>query len=156
MIPVPSQIIKYSGNGGFGGSAWGNLPTKVTNILHEMANYSLAKNTWRSYRTAWNHVAKAGIWSGLQIQIPFNLDMTLAYVAYLRGKTNSLKTETVEKYLSGIRMIHLIEGHENVVLRCEIVNQILKGGTNMDNVRAMLERKPERLAVTVPILRLIK
>ena len=75
--------------------------------MEKEANYSIALNTCRSYNTATNHIEKAGKWSGVNMDFPFTEDMTLAYIAYLRGKPKPCKSETIEKYLSGLRMAHL-------------------------------------------------
>ena len=88
--------------------------------------------------------------------IPFTLDMTLAYIAYLRGKPKTCRAETIEKYFSGLRMAHLEEGYNPTCLRVNIVKQILNGAAQMDMEKEKLENRPERLAVTVPVLILLK
>ena len=156
FVPVQTEIRKYSSKGGFRVESFKNLPKKVTQILMKAANFSVARNTWRTYSTAKNHIKKAEKWSGIKMEIPFTLDMTLTYIAYLRGKPKTCKADTIEKYFSGLRMAHLEEGFNPVCLRVNIVKQVLNGAAQMDVAREKLENKPERLAVTVPVLRLLK
>ena len=70
-----------------------NLPEKVTNIVQEAADYYVSKNTWRSYNTAKEHIKEAEKWSNMKMEIPFTQDMTLACIAYLRGKPKTCKAD---------------------------------------------------------------
>ena len=156
VTPVASIVMKYSSEGGFKKRHLKNLPNKVSTIIAEAANYSVAKNTWRSYSTARQHILKAGKWANVKMSIPFTLEMTLTYVAYLRGKSKPCKSDTIGKYLSGLRMVHLEMGHNPVFLRANMVKQVLSGAAQMDILKEKIEGRPERLAVTVPVLKLLK
>ena len=50
----------------------------------------------------------------------------------------------------------MINGHENPSLRPGIVKLILNGQTNLDKMMEKIEGKSKRIAVTIPILKLIK
>ena len=82
--------------------------------------------------------------------------MTLVYIAYLRGKPKTCKSETINKYLSGLRMAHLNACYNPKCLRSDIIKQVLNGAAHMDVESEKIRKKPERLAVTVPVLRLLK
>ena len=155
-MPVQAIRSKYSGTGGFGRGSFKSLPIKVSSVLQKEANYSVAMNTWKNYNTATNHIDKAMKWSSVEMKFPFTGDMTLAYIAYLRGKPKPCKSETIEKYMSGLRMAHMNAGFDPPCLRQEIVKQVLNGAAQVDLERDRVEGKPERLAVTVPILQLLK
>ena len=60
---------------------------KFGSIIKTTVNYSVAKNTWRSYETAKKHIHRAEKWANFDMTIPFTLRKTLTYIAYLRGKT---------------------------------------------------------------------
>ena len=158
FIPVAGEITEYSGKGRFTTLSFRslNFPTKVTKVVGKVANYSLAELTWRSYKTAANHIRGAEFWSGITFELPFTPRMTVAYVAYMLGKPKPCKGETVEKYFSGLRMLHLEEGFNPPCLRSNLVKHILTGAKKMDAERERLEGKAERLAVDVEIMRLLK
>ena len=120
------------------------------------ANYSLSANTWRSYKTAEKHIRGAEIWAGVPFKLPFTPRMTIIYIGYLLGKRKPVRGETIEKYFSGLRMLHLELGFNPPCLRSNLVKHILTGAKKMDVERDILEAKPERLAVTIPVLRLLK
>ena len=50
----------------------------------------------------------------------------------------------------------MINGHENAMLRPGIVKLILNGQNNLDSLIEKIEGKSKRVAVTIPILKLIK
>ena len=95
FMPVETKKTKYSKEGGFRLNSFKNLPKKVTEILMKAANFSVSKNTWGSYSTAKNHIKKAEKWSKVRMHIPFTLDMTLAYIAHLRGKHKTCRADTI-------------------------------------------------------------
>ena len=133
-----------------------NLPKKVTDIVETTANYSLAANNWRSYKTAQKHISGAQQWSGVEFELPFTPRMAVTYIGYLLGKPKPVKSETIEKYFSGLRMMHLEQGYNPPCLRSDLVKHILSGAKKMDVEKELLEGKAERMAVTIPVLRLLK
>jgi hypothetical protein len=81
--------------------------------------------------------------------------MTISYVAYMLGKPKPCKGETIAKYFSGLRMLHLEHGFNPPCLRSNLVRHILTGAKKMDFERERLEGKAERLAVDVGVMRLL-
>ena len=63
---------------------------------------------------------------------------------------------TVDKYLSGLRKIHLAEGVDIPSLRDPIVKLILSGKKNLDNIREKLEGKIKRDPVTFEMMKYFK
>ena len=63
-----------------------------------------------------------------------------------------VKAKSAEVYVSGLRCLHLINGHENPSLRPGIVTLIINGQTNLDKLMEKIEVKGK----TIPIMKLIK
>ena len=63
---------------------------------------------------------------------------------------------TIEKYLSGIRLMHLKEGYNVPVLRPDIVQSVLTGMEQQESLEKKLKGKVDRLAVTKSVLKLLK
>ena len=64
------------------------------------------------------------------------------------------KAKSAEVYISGLRCLHLINGHENPTLRPGIVKLILNGQNRLE--KDYIEANSNRIAVTIPILKLLK
>lgn len=121
-------------------------PTSVILALTEALNFSLAANTWRSYRTAENHLARIRKELGVNIKFPFDLEATLTFTGYLL--TRGLAANTVQKYLTAIRTVHLSRGEFAPWLLPEVVKSVITGAANRDQLRKRMEGKKGRLAVT--------
>ena len=78
------------------------------------------------------------------------LRMVLAFVGWLISK-RKVSAGTISQYLSGLRVIHLKKGVWPGSLRPEIVKSILKG-----HEQEVLKRRIPRLAMTMPIMNLLK
>ena len=64
-----------------------------------------------------------------------------------------IKASSIEKYLSGLRMIHIAQGLDIPSLREPIVKLILTGKKNWDNVREKLNDKNKRDPVTLEMMK---
>ena len=115
------------------------------------ANQSLAKNTWSSYKTAERHILRVEKDTGIKLRLPFGTTETLLYIGWLKD-VRKVSVGTIEKYLSGIRLMHLKEGHNVPALRPDIVRSVLVGMEQQENVEKRLKGKAERLAVTISAL----
>lgn len=51
--------------------------------LADALNHALANNTWKSYKTAANHVKRIRKELGVALVFPFSLEDTLTYLGYL-------------------------------------------------------------------------
>ena len=67
-----------------------------------------------------------------------------------------IKASSIEKYLSGLRMIHIAQGLDIPSLREPIVKLILTGKKNWDNVREKLNDKNKRDPVTLEMMKYFK
>lgn len=74
-------------------------------------------------------------------------------ISYL-FKERNLKSTSVSKILSGLRTIHLVEGHPVPSLRPAVVALVLRGKANWDEEEA--RSLPQRLPVTLRVLRLLQ
>ena len=78
---------------------------------------------------------------------PLTTEKVVVYISWLLFK-RKVKAKSVE--------VHLMIGHENPALRPGIVKIILNGQNNIDKMTKKIEGKSKRVAVTIPILKLIK
>ena len=84
------------------------------------------------------------------MRIPMNDRMLLAFIWWLIT-VRKVSAATIKQYLSGLRTIHLKNGFLPGNLRPDIVNSILKGQEQEDS-----KSKVPRLAMTIPVMRLLK
>ena len=155
--PKVSKTRKYDGVGGYSTKSFENykLPTSIVSTLIVAANHSLAKTNWASYKTAERHVLRLEKEMGIRLRFPFGTRETLVYIGWLKNSRN-VTAGTINKYLSGIRLMHLKEGYNVPALRPDIVQSVLTGLEQQENVEKRLKGKVERLAVTKSVLKLIK
>ena len=123
--------------------------------LINAANHSLALGTWKSYKSAEKHILRLEKDTGIKLRLPFGTAETLMYIGWLKD-TRKVSVGTIEKYLAGIRLLHLKEGHNVPALRPDIVKSVLVGLEQQENIEKRLSGKAERLAVTTSVLKLIK
>ena len=129
-----------------------NLPHTVVKALVDSSNYSLASSTWGSYNTAKNHVKKCEAETGVKMTFPMDDRMILAFVGWLIAD-RKVSSTTISQYLSGLRVAHLKHGVMPANLRPDIVAAIIRGKGNEENA---LASKIPRLAMTVPVMKLLK
>ena len=78
----------------------------------------------------------------------------LCFVAWLLKK--NLTGTTINSYISGLRTLHLVKGYDQKALRQPIITALEEGKSHLDTIRARLESKPNRLPVTINVLKLLK
>ena len=151
-------ISKYGPNNGLlTRENFKNLPISLSmaEALSKAANSGLSAQTWSSYKTARNHLARCQKETNVLMTFPLTTEKVLVYISWLLFK-RKVKAKSAEVYVSGLRCLHLINGHENPALRPGIVKMILNGQNNLDKMTDKIEGKSKRVAVTIPILKLIK
>ena len=152
--PQKSQRTKYSSNvkGGFTASTFSNyrLPTSIVSALVSASNHSLALNTWATYKTAENHLRRCENDTGIAIRFPMTDRMVLAFIGWLIT-VRKVSAASIKQYMSGLRTVHLKRGILPGNLRPDIVNSILRGREQEES-----KTKNPRLAMTIPILKLLK
>ena len=117
-------------------------------------NMGTSKATKDQYRTAIRHAERVQQELGVGMELPWDVTKTLNYVGFLL-EIRKCSAKTVGCYLSGIRMWHLCNGIDQACLRPDIVNLVLKGREHFEEARKTLERKPKRVAMTVPMMKLL-
>ena len=91
----------------------------------------------------------------VRLRFPFGERETLTYIGWL-ADSRKVSAKIIEKYLSGLRMVHMKKGYNVPALRPEIVKAILTGLAQRERVDLRLGNKAERLPVTVSVLDLIR
>ena len=117
-------------------------------------NMGTSKATKDQYSTAIKHAARVEQDLGVDMQLPWNVTKTLNYVGFLL-EIRKCSAKTVGCYLSGIRMWHLCNGFDQACLRPDIVNLVLKGREHFEEAKKTLEGKPKRVAMTIPMMKLL-
>ena len=67
-----------------------------------------------------------------------------------------IRANSIDKYLSGLRMLHLTQGFDAPCLRDPIVKLILTGRSNWDNIKDKLEGRKQRDPVTLDMMKFFK
>ena len=149
--------MKYRNGGNIESSIFNNwgIDDEVGQILTDRANKALSHNTWKQYKCAENHVKRCESVLNKSMSFPFNLEKTLDFVGYLI-KDRNCSSNTINSYLSAIRMAHLSKGVDCPHLRQPIIDLILKGQAHHDALKTTIERKQNRMPVTIPVLKFIK
>ena len=134
-----------------------NFPISLSmaNALSKAANAGLSAQTWSAYKTTRNHLIRCQNETKVPMRIPLNTEKVLVFISWLLFK-RKVKAKSAEVYVSGLRCLHLISGHENPALRPGIVKMVLTGQNHLDKLKDSIENKSKRVAVTIPILKLIK
>ena len=155
--PKPGKSKYGPSNGLVTHSHFKNLPIPLSmaEALSKAANSGLSTQTWSSYKTAKNHLDRCQKETKVLMSFPLTTEKVLVYISWLLFQ-RKVKAKSAEVYVSGLRCLHLINGFENPTLRPGIVKMILNGQNNLDKLKEKIEGKSKRIAVTIPILKLIK
>lgn len=154
MQVIPSAIYgatKYGPAGLFSPDSFHQLSTdpELCHLLSNLANHSLSKSTWSTYRTAYKMLLKC---FNNNINFPLTQPSIIIFVGWLSSR--GLSVSTINSYLAGIRQVHLTLGHDIPQLRSAMVTQILTGKKNLEAVKPT--SKPVRIPVTPTMLRFLK
>ena len=131
-----------------------DIPADLASIICNSANFSLSKSSWSSYSTALNMTKKCSEETGTNLSFPFTETKSLIFTGWLIKK--GLAATTVDKYLSGIRAMHLAAGHTNFNIRNDLVKAVITGRKNQNNIEESIGEKKERIPVTPKLMLLIK
>jgi hypothetical protein len=132
-----------------------DLPEDVKSRLARIGSFGLAKSTWSSYRTAERQLLKCQSERKIDMRLPLTQEKTLIFIDWLIND-RKVKAATVNSYLSGIRQLHVEKGIEQPEIRKAMINLIVKGKQNLDNIEARRKQLPYRLPVTLTIMKLLK
>ena len=70
--------------------------------------------------------------------------------------TRKVAASTVNSYLSGLRYLHILRGVELPVLRPPIVEGLIKGKQNLENIENRQAGKAKRAPITLNVIKLFK
>jgi len=121
--------------------------------LEAAGEFGLAKSTWNTYRTVERLVQKCSMDRNRKMEVPLTEDDTLEFIGWLL-EVRKVKGKTIESYLAGIRQLHIMRGATPPTIRTELVNLILKGIENRDNI--VNRRAAGRLPITMAVMKLLK
>ena len=132
-----------------------NLPTSMKEALTLWLNHSLASGTWSTYKTVGNQLEKCQEETKEKMDFPLDTRRIITFI-HLLFHIRKVKSSTVNTYLSGIRYLHLSKGVDIPALRPPLVEQLLKGKQNLENIEKQLYGNPTRAPVTLTVMKLIK
>ena len=112
---------------------------------------ALTQNTWCQYGTAMSHLSKCEKETGIKMSFPLSQQQILVYIGWLLH-VRSVQSDTVAKYLSGLRVASLSKGIDIQTLRSPVVNLVLAGQKHMEDIKKSTDTKPVRRAVTIPLM----
>ena len=104
---------KYGPNNGLViGENCKDLPiaASMANALSKAANCRLSAQTWSSYKTSKNHLPRCQSETNVLITFPQTTKKVLVFISWFLF---TRKANSAEVYISGLRCLHLINGHEN-------------------------------------------
>ena len=145
---------KYSADGWYKATHFDhlNISDKLKQELAEITNHALAKKTWSAYSSALNRLEDYSSETGNLTRFPMEENDVISFVAWLLEE--GLTASTINTYMSGLRQLHLALGFSAVNLRSQLINTIIKGKQNQDNLRK--KGLATRLPMTVSLMKLLK
>jgi hypothetical protein len=130
------------------------LDNKVIDELSHLAEHSIARKTWDTYRTAERMLLKFGKEKKATLDWPLQEEIILRFVHWLicdRG----LSAASVSSYLAGVKKLHVIKGMEEPKIRTSLVQMIIEGKKNIEAAEKV-GYKDKRQPVTPEIMALLK
>ena len=125
---------KYGPTGGFDRACLSpSIKGVYANELVKVANHALSANTWKSYSTVWNNIAKISKETTVVITYPMNLEMVQAILGYYIVK--GLKASTIRGYIASLKKGHAIKGCKSEALEDGFVETILNGLKNKESIQ---------------------
>ncbi len=131
------------------------LPEDIAKSLAEFGNFGVAKNTWKSYKSAKHMLLKCSKETKTNMELPLAEREILIFIDWL-ARHRGLKGTSINSYLSGIRQMHVVSGMDPPTFRTGLVKLVLKGVTNRDNIKSRSENLSGRLPITTNVMILFK
>lgn len=157
LIPRAEKGFKYGNKGLHSQDSLQHLelPAPMSLVIAELLNHSLAAGTWSSYRTVGNLLGKCQAQTATIMDFPLTTRSVIIFVHWL-FETRKVTSNTANSYLSGLRYLHLLKGVDIPVLRPVIIEQLIKGKKNLENIEKRQNQKPVRAPVTLTSMKLLK
>lgn len=131
------------------------LPEEMREALANLLNHSLTAGTWSTYRTVGNQLERCQVDTGVEMNFPLDTRNVLVFVHWL-FYTRKVTASTVNSYLSGLRYLHILKGVEIPVLRPPIIEGLVKGKHNLENIENRQSGKTKRAPITMNVMKLLK
>jgi hypothetical protein len=131
-----------------------SLSEKVKSDLSVLAEHSIARKTWSTYRSAEKMLATFCMKKSYPLELPISEETMLGFIHWLLFERN-LMAASVSGYLAGIRKLHIVKGLPEPTIRTRMVQMILDGKKNME-AAAGLKGDVRRGPVTHEIMTLLK
>ena len=126
------------------------MPEYLAAGLERSGNFGLSQGSWKTYGTVWNHLRSCGRDVGRRLEFPLSPRDVLTFLAWLINR--GLRANSIQVYLSGLRMKHITSGFFGVRLYEDIVSHLVRGLKQRDLVNDKVSGKTGRLPVTMSIL----
>jgi hypothetical protein len=152
MAEAITGCVKY-GQQGLAFNMKGLSGTTVAD-LSRLAEHSIARKTWSTYRTAERMLATFCKAKGRALELPLSENTTLEFIHWLMF-VRGLSAASVSGYLAGIRKLHIIKGLEEPKLRSNLVQMVIDGKKNVE-AAVRLQEGRKRQAMTPDIMALLK
>ena len=148
----PVQKQKYSGFGGFSAEVFAQMgvPEYLAPGLAFTGNFGLSQGSWKTYGTVDKHLVTCSQETGRCMEFPLAPADVLTFIAWMINR--GLRANSIQVYLSGLRMAHITSGFFGVKLYEDIVSHLVRGLKQRDLVRDKVSGKAGRLPVTMDIL----
>lgn len=158
MTATPSwDRAKYSERGNCTSEMFKNydLDLSVKETLAGIANLGLARSTWSTYRTAERMLATCRKKQGRRLELPLTEEDILVFIHWLI-QDRKAKAGTIKSYLAGVRQLHISKGMPPPVIHTNLVQLLLTGKTNGENIEKRRTGGHGRAPITLNIMRLLK
>ena len=134
-------ITKYGSTGLYSGISFTKtgMSLKLCEQMADIANHSLSRSTWSTYKTVKGHLDKCQMDLKVRFSFPMTSSQVISFVSWLLKR--GLKANTVNTYVSGLRTIHLTKRVDELA--------------HIDTIEKRLSNKPARVPVTLNVLKLI-
>ncbi len=132
-----------------------DLPEEVKLSLAELGNFSIAKSTWSTYKSAERLLLTCQRDCNKKFEWPLKTDNVLFFIHWLIT-VRKVKSGTVNSYLSGIRQLHIQDGMDPPNLRPEIVKLIIKGIEHKEAEKSREGGGDNRIPMTRDLMKVLK
>jgi hypothetical protein len=131
-----------------------DLEEEVRENLSLMAEHSIARKTWNTYKSAERMLATFCKEKRKPLQLPVNESTILGFIHWLAFE-RGLSATSISGYLAGIRKLHIVKGLPEPTFRTRMVQMVLEGKKNLE-AASRLREGPSRQPVTPDIIMLLK
>jgi hypothetical protein len=131
-----------------------DLEGRVKQDLANIAEHSITKKTWGTYKSAERMLATFCLEKGKKLELPTSESVILGFIHWLTFERN-LKAASISGYLAGIKKLHTTKGLPEPSLRTKMVQMVLEGKKNME-AAGRLRGENNRQPATPEIMRLLK